>query len=622
MSIQLNYDAESILTKLKLNIQNSAKFSDQLFDGSNLSIILETLSLLYENLTYIINNEATQASYSDTTVYEAINKLVKKLSYNPRGPISAVTSTTNFGFDEGYDLSGTGDSTKIFSKFIRFTPPTEKSVDSNGNPIYYSLVEDYNVLYDRIVDGQTTGKLTSTDGLLFYNGVWTKYDTVFTTTGASNETFELTLDQETDPVSDLKLYAYYEQDGTYYEYRAVRNLFDYGSTDEVFEVRVNEDKQLTVRFGDGVSGSLLPGNVSLIFLYLRSNGDEGEIGKELINIPQASKLSFGVVGLNSNNDNELLKSFLRIDPTDKSYIINETSFKDEAIYATIDQVSTTFQQMETVDQIRNAAPSFYRSGGRLLTPSDFENYIVQYYSDSIHNSKAMNNWEYMSKFMKWLYDLDYMNSTIAALGYKFADSCDFNNVYIWLQPNSSTATVSNFVKNRLDRNMKPIKALTAETIFLDSIKTYLYPYVGNTPTDIATNTSWPDDDDTVIRLERDPNSLVSIESIRSKAIKIITDYFDYQNHVIGSVIDASEIYNSLLALSGVTKVQTTNGTITVDGVSLAKWTNTIVQGSDFITFTGASKLQAFQFPVFYDIDSIINKLEITDSNYSSGGVEY
>jgi hypothetical protein len=622
MSNYLNYDAESILTRLKLNIQNSETFSDQLFDGSNLSVLLETLSLMFEQLTYIVNNEATQASFGDATVYEAINKLVKKLSYNPRGPVSAVTSTTTFTLADGYELAGAGDSTKIFPKFIRFRPPTGKTVDANGNDIFYSLVEDHTLVYDR-----SAGTLTTTDGILFYNGVWTKYDTQFVTTGTSNETFELEIDQSSAPVSDLKLFAYYEQGGTYHEYRAVRNLFDYGPTDDVFEVRVNEDKELTIRFGDGVTGSLLPSNASMFFVYLKSNGSEGEIGKELINVPQDSPISFWVDGI----DYDDLKDILGINPSDLSYIVNDPNFYDTSnptsddesqIVATIDQVSTTFATMETASEIKETAPTFFRSGGRLLTAADFKNYIAQYYTDTIHDSTIHNNWEYMSTFMKWLYELGYLVPTITALGYKYADSCDFNNIYVWLQPNSSTNTVSKFVKNRMDTDMKSIKVLTSETVFLDSIKTYFWPYVGSTPSDIASNTAWPDNDNTVIRIERDPNSLVSIESIRSKAIKIFTDYFSYTNNSMGEVIDASEIYESLLALNGVTKVQTTNGTTTADGVSLARWTNEIVEGSDFVTFTGASTLQSFQFPVFYDTNSIIDKLEIADSNYSSGGVEY
>lgn len=620
MSNYLNYDAESILTKLRLNIQNSEKYSDQLFTGSNLSIILETLSLMFENMTYIVNNEATQASFGDTTIYEAINKLVKKLSYNPRGPISAVTSATIFGIDDGYELLGEGNSTKIFSKFIRFRPPIEKSVDSKGNPIYYSLAEDQTLVYDR-----DAGTITSSDSMLFYNGFWKKYDTVFTTGGTSNETFELEIDQETDPVSDLKIFAYYELNGIFYEFRAVRNLFDYDPSDAVFEVRVNEDRQLTIRFGDGVSGAILPANATLTFIYLRSNGTEGEIGKELINIPQESKLDFGVDQIPTAT----LKTMLGIASDDYSYIINDPIFSEVIsatesghIYATVDQVSTTFATMETVSEIKDTAPSYFRSGGRLLTAKDIENYIVQYFSDSIHDSKAMNNWDYMASFQAWCYSYNALIPQITSLGYKYSDSCDFNNIYVWLQANSSTNTISKFVKNRLDSAMQPIKVLTSEMVFLDSIKTYIWPYVGNTPADIASNEQWPESDDTVIRIERDPNSLVSIESIRSKAIAIFDDYFYFQDNYLGGVVDAGELYNSILALSGVSKVQTTNGTITVDGVSLARWTNLIVDGADFTTFTGASKLQSFQFPVFYNTDNIINKLEIVDSNYSSGGVEY
>lgn len=617
MSNYLKFDAESILTTLKLNIQNSEKYSDQLFEGSNLSIILETLSLMFENLTYITNNEATQASFGDTTIYEAINKLVKKLAYNPRGPISASTSTTTFGIEDGASpISGSSNSTKIFSKYIRFQPPIGKEIDSNGNNIFYSLVEDYTMIYD--ADDADEATFTNLDGTLFYNGVWSKYDTEFITSGESNETYDLILNQEDIPVSDLKIFAYYTLNNAVYEYKAVRNLFDYSPTDKVFEVRVNEDKELNVRFGDGISGALLPTNATLQFVYLKSNGNDGVIGKELINIPKQSTLSFAIEGFS----NAEVKTLLGIDSSDKSYIVNEDAFNEQKIFATIDTASTSFEVMETVDEIKENAPTNFRSGGRLLTANDFNSYIVQYFSDAVHDNKIMNNWEYMSSFHKWLYDNNVLVPQIASFGYKFADSCDFNNIYVWLQSNSSTSNVSKFVKDRMDDSMKPIKVLTSEVVFLDSIKTFIYPYVGDIPVDIDVNENWPDADNTIIRINRDPNSLISAESIRSKAISIFTNYFSYKNNTLGQAVDASELYSSLLAVNGITKVQTVKDDVEVDGISLARWTDLIVNGSDFITFTGSSKLQPFQFPVFYNIDDIINKLEIVDSNNSSGGVEY
>ena len=64
----------------------------------------------------------------------------------------------------------------------------------------------------------------------------------------------------------------------------------------------------------------------------------------------------------------------------------------------------------------------------------------------------MNNYDYMAKFYSWLYRYNRISKDIATLGYKFADSCDFNNVYCWLK-GYSKYDINDFIKKSIERDL-------------------------------------------------------------------------------------------------------------------------------------------------------------------------
>jgi hypothetical protein len=95
----------------------------------------------------------------------------------------------------------------------------------------------------------------------------------------------------------------------------------------------------------------------------------------------------------------------------------------------------------------------------------------------------MNNWDYMAEFYSWLYSYGKLTKNIRSLGYTFADSCDFNNVYIWLK-GYFNQPINRYVKKQMEKEILNKKCLTAEPIFQDALTTYFSPYVGSIEDDI------------------------------------------------------------------------------------------------------------------------------------------
>jgi hypothetical protein len=92
------------------------------------------------------------------------------------------------------------------------------------------------------------------------------------------------------------------------------------------------------------------------------------------------------------------------------------------------------QDYESVDSIRELAPSSFRIGGRLVTENDYKTYILSNYKNRIHDIFVCNNTTYITLFYNWLYRYGKLNMDIRKQNYRFTDTCDFNNVYLWMKP--------------------------------------------------------------------------------------------------------------------------------------------------------------------------------------------
>lgn len=610
----LRYSAISIKDLIRLKLTENGTFTDQNFEDSNLSIFIDTVAYMYSTLIFYLNNGASESIFTDTQLYENMNRIVKLLGYNPQGFITS-TVQNSMGLRDTYSFNNSGIKT-----IPKYTTYTTSLTDANGNPIKYTFVEDYAFVASSI------STIDSDFKPILYNGEWKLYNNTFTSTGIPFETF--TLENLTLTGTD-RIYLSHNHitiiakldDGSYEEYKPVTNLYNSTPTDRHFEVRVSEDFKYTLKFGDNINGKRLSSGTVLYVIYLQSNGADGQIGVNVID--GSTPLSVTISGLDEAFiKNNILKVSLNpqyikfgTDPNaelDKVKLYNEVA-------------STYVKDFETVDSIRQNAPVSFRIGSRLVTEQDYKQYILMNYPSDIYDVTVQNNWAYMVEFHKWLYDYNKLSPDIRFFNYNYTDSCDFNNIYIWVKSYGSEM-VTKSTKTLIERDCDRIKTLTSELVFLDPLMVTFTPYIrGN----YSLNT-FDSNFENKIQLIRDRNTLITVERIKQRAINIIQTFFSNSNNTLGMTIDLNSLYNQLMAIDGVKAVRTkylqnnqpVSTTQYYDGLSFAMWTQHIINGADFKTISGNYKLKSFQFPILLDSNSISNRIEVSSDSFNINEVEY
>lgn len=176
----LRFSAYSFKDAITRRLSEDSKFTDQIYEGSNLAILIDLCAYLYQCLVYQLNSAASESMFADTQLYENINRLVRLIGYNPRGcsPSEIVMYIDNDGakFEE-YEV-------------LPFSYIDTGLTDSNGKQICFST--DYATQANTVSGGNGNGDIINGERyhkVRLYNGKWKMYSRVFTASGADNETF-------------------------------------------------------------------------------------------------------------------------------------------------------------------------------------------------------------------------------------------------------------------------------------------------------------------------------------------------------------------------------------------------------------------------------------------------
>lgn len=632
----LKFDAFSIKKLIKQKLSEDPTFTDYVYDGSNLSILIDIFSNMFQVLLYNLNHTAAESMFSDTQIYENMNRLVKFIGYNPRG-----YSVSSVLVDVLYGSASQGIIVPPYS-YIKLNKN-----DKTGKPIYYSTV-DYYHLY-----ATTT---TNSNVFSLYNGEWTKYNKTFISEGIPYEKFVLE-DLISDSYSTSPTYIAYpyihvyikrKRNSTDNSYETIRfepnttglfidsnssSIFD--STSKIFNLRLNEYKQYEIQFGDGIHGESLKTGDIVYIIYMNSNGPDGVIGIGDIN--NENTLQVGIKNIEREYiDSSILSmtDIIRCLFSDSLTIFDSTeSLIDGISNIAISSMPTS---EESVDEIRNNAPQWFKSVGRLVTQKDFDFFIRSKFYNDIVDIKIMNNWEYICTFYKWLYirginsttedasATKYINSSLSSnYGYKYADSADSNNVYIWIK----TKTNSSSLLSEIEDTVRPLKPLTSEPVFATPITKAFFPCAYNNNYDINL---WDPNAENYIEIEIEKNTVLSFEAIKSMASTYIQEYFSLINQKIGGLIDLNQLNSYILSIDGVKNIRTVyvnplNQTdfIYINGLSFACWTPDIINGEDLMITNSSFTLEPFQFATLASNTIIDSHIKIiTESSFQTNQIEY
>lgn len=315
-----NLDFDQIKTSIKDYLRANSNFTDFDFEGSNFSVLIDTLA--YNTyITAFNSNMVVNESFLDSaTVRENVVSLARNIGYVPKSrtsakaivSISAQTEniTNTLTLREGLVCTGSASGTS----YIFSIPDNVTATVSNG--------------------------IANFNNLTITQGIFLKKE--FVVDGSLDQKF--ILDNSYIDTATIRVYVKGINDtGLGKLYTLVDNIFEINSNSEIYLIQEIRDEKYQILFGDGIFGKKLENNAVITVTYIVSDGKDGN---------DASSFSFAGTFINEND--------VVVSPT--------------VTLSTV-QSSQNGSEIENIDSIRNFAPRLYSSQYRAVTARDYETII-------------------------------------------------------------------------------------------------------------------------------------------------------------------------------------------------------------------------------------------------------
>jgi hypothetical protein len=590
------FDALTLKQLIKDRLTQGGVFTDQNFEGSNLSAIIDIIAYSYHTLIFYLNQTASETMFSESSIYENMNRIVRLIGYKPTG---YKTSLLSFKATATPQLLPGVYTIKRYS-FI------------NVNGIRYSFLRDVtfskNSQEEVFLEGLTEDNVLFQGSVLEYTpqpAIGEDFETM--TLVFKDVIFNKPINIEDSSIGVFVRFGSTDAEGI--EFSEIDSIFNATPTSFSFEKRINENGFYEIKFGNGVYGRKLSAGDTVYIYYLKSDGLAGIISANQ---------------LNGNNLNTF--STPQFNSLTSSTYQNVSLLNAQDITSIIfsnDVGSSQPANIESVDSIRQNAPKNLFTQNRIVTSADLENYITKNYSNIVSSVRVVNNRTYIDEVVKYYYDLglDRPNddSRILFNEVNFSTTGQVNNVYVFMLPNIKTVDEENNLyflsqsqKSEILNSVESLKMLNMEIIPQDPV--YNAVTIGlNFPED---QPSVVDADNSQLIVQRSLNSKSSVQKITEQINNIFVNYFDKENIGLGSVIGLTDIQSQILQIPGVVNVKTrktVNGRVyEVPYINVISY-NAVYSDVDISTTSNNIQLPFFKFPFLLN-NSILDKIVVESIN--------
>ena len=323
-----NLDFDQIKTSIKDYLRANSTFTDFDFEGSNFSVLLDTLA--YNTyITAFNSNMIVNESFLDSaTLRENVVSLARNIGYVPRSRTSS----------------------KAIISFSGSTASDTATVTLNAGLVCVGNAD--NTSYTFSVPENITRPVVN--GTVGFNSI-TVYQGTFLTKqfvvdGSLDQRF--VLDNPNIDTSTISVYVKGINDsGLGIEYSLVENILNINSTSEIYLIQEVQDEKYELLFGDGRFGRKLENNTVVTVHYIVTNGKDGN---------GCSNFSFQGNLRSSSNDPISLGT----------------------VTVTTNQSSQNGAEIEDITSIKYFAPRIYSAQYRAVTARDYEVIIKKIYPDT------------------------------------------------------------------------------------------------------------------------------------------------------------------------------------------------------------------------------------------------
>tara|TARA_B100000214_G_scaffold337072_1_gene281416 strand:- start:20040 stop:21959 length:1920 start_codon:yes stop_codon:yes gene_type:complete len=335
-----NLDFDQIKQQIKDYLRANSNFTDFDFEGSNFSVLIDTLAYNTYISAFNSNLVVNESFLDSATLRENVVSLARNIGYVPRSKTAArasvkfqVATNTNsptMTLQPGLVCVGTQDDTD----FIFSISESITTTVNNGLAQFGTTQQPINILEGSFLTSQ------------------------FTVDGSLEQRF--ILDNSNIDTSSIVVYVKGSADpGLGKQYRIIDNIVNVTSVSETYLIQEIQDEKYELLFGDGTFGKKLENGAVITVQYIVTSGAAG-------NGPRV----FTFAGSFTDKDEA-------VSTLPASIIVPSTVPTVDTI-----QAASNGGDIESLDSIKYFAPRLYSAQYRAVTARDYESIIQTVYPNT------------------------------------------------------------------------------------------------------------------------------------------------------------------------------------------------------------------------------------------------
>ena len=327
-------DFDEIKAQIRDYLRANSNFTDFDFEGSNFSILIDTLAYNTYINAFNANLVANESFLDSATIRENVVSLARNIGYVPRSK-SAAKASVYFSAE-----------TTSTNPLLYLKPGLVCVGQADGTTYRFSTTEEN---YASIKGGVAEFG-TAENPVTVYQGTFLQ--SIFVSNNSSDQRF--ILDNPNIDTSTITVHVSNASGVLGNQYTMIDNILKIDKKSKVFFVQEIQDEKYEILFGDGYFGKKLENNDIITVRYIVTDGENGN---------GASKFSFqGVFTDKPTTD------------VNASTIIPSAGITVNTVQNAINGAGA-----ESLNSIKYFAPRLYSSQHRAVTGNDYEAIIQSIY---------------------------------------------------------------------------------------------------------------------------------------------------------------------------------------------------------------------------------------------------
>ena len=326
-----NLDFDQIKTSIKDYLRANSNFTDYDFEGSNFSILIDTLAYNTYINAFNSNLAVNEVFLDSATVRENVVSLARNIGYVPR---SKKAATALVSFDIEVEQSNEND--PIQSVVLK--PELVCTGQADNTSYIFSISEEISQTVD-------SNNIASFSNIEIYQGRYLKK--TFNVDGSLDQRF--IIQNPNVDTSTIRVYVKAPgSTGDGEKYRMVDNITTVDGNSNIYLIQEVKDEKYELMFGDGIFGNKLESGAEVVVHYIVTDGSEGN---------GVSEFAFA-----GTYEGKKASSSIAIEA-------------QNTVTVQVTQPSRNGSDIESIDSIRYYAPRIYSSQYRAVTARDYESII-------------------------------------------------------------------------------------------------------------------------------------------------------------------------------------------------------------------------------------------------------